>query len=68
MTVRNRNFTTTIISSHTTKTLKASPLNSRGYKRSEHPRKGVLDVTSTLKGSPICGVGAHPFPSKLAYP
>ena len=49
-----------IIRNQVTKTLKASPLNNRGYERSEHPRIAGVWITSTLKGSPIAAVGAHP--------
>ena len=57
-----------IIRNPVTKTLKASPLNNRGYERSEHPRIAGIWVTSTLKESPIRADGAlfqsafHCFP------
>jgi len=38
------------------KTLKASPFSSRGYERSEHPRREERDMVSTPKGSPIVAV------------
>ncbi len=47
-----------IIRNQMTKTLKASPLNSRGYERSEYPRITGGRVTSTLKESPIRTDGA----------
>ena len=48
-----------IIRNRATKTLKASPLNSRGYERSEHPRIPSVLVISTLKESPNAVDGAR---------
>ena len=41
-----------------TKTLKAFPLNSRGYERSEHPRIAGVWITSTLEESSTRADGA----------
>ena len=56
-----------IICNQVTKTLKASPINNRGYERSEHPRIAGVWVTSTLKGSPVL-TGAPPIAADGAHP